>query len=57
MRELWYFSAPWCGPCKMFGPVMDRLANEGSINMKKINIDYEADVLMRLAGAWDQKCR
>lgn len=33
-----YFSAPWCGPCKMLGPVMDQIANSG-IPVEKINID------------------
>ena len=42
MKQLWYFSAPWCGPCKMFGPTMDRVASQG-INVKKVNIDYEPD--------------
>ena len=46
MKELWYFSAPWCGPCKMFGPTMDRVASQG-INVKKINIDYEADAITK----------
>jgi len=46
MKELWYFSAPWCGPCKMFGPTMDRVASQG-INVKKINIDYEADAVTK----------
>jgi len=46
MRELWYFSAPWCGPCKMFGPVMDRVSSQG-IPVKKVNIDYEPDVITK----------
>ena len=46
MKELWYFSAPWCGPCKMFGPTMDRVASQG-INVKKINIDYAADAITK----------
>ena len=46
MRELWYFSAPWCGPCKMFGPVMDRVAADG-IPVKKVNIDYEPEVITK----------
>ena len=41
-KQLWYFSAPWCGPCKMFGPTMDRVASQG-IQVNKINIDYDAD--------------
>lgn len=42
--ELLYFSAPWCGPCRMFGPIMDRLSEEG-LRIKKINIDEEADLV------------
>ena len=47
MKELWYFSAPWCGPCKSFGPVMEQLSAEGSIKLRKVNIDYEADVITK----------
>ena len=43
MRELWYFSAGWCGPCKMFSPIMDQISSQG-MPVKKINVDYEADV-------------
>ena len=46
MKQLWYFSAPWCGPCKMFGPTMDRVASRG-IQVNKINIDYEADAVTK----------
>ena len=41
MKQLLYLSAPWCGPCKSFGPTMDRVAGEG-IPVSKINIDYDA---------------
>jgi thioredoxin 1 len=42
MKQLWYFSAPWCGPCKQFGPTMDRVSNQG-IPVNKVNVDYEPD--------------
>ena len=41
MKKLFYFTAPWCGPCKMLSPVMDEVAK--NIPVEKINIDYESD--------------
>ena len=38
------FWAPWCGPCKMIGPVIDQIAQEysGQLKVCKVNIDIEA---------------
>lgn len=38
MKKLMYFSAPWCGPCRMFGPVMERIQASG-IPVEKVNVD------------------
>ena len=44
------FWAPWCGPCRMVGPVIDELSKEysGKVNFYKINTDEEQE----LAGAF-----
>ena len=39
MKGFLYFSAEWCQPCKMLGPIMDQVAQHAPVN--KINVDSD----------------
>jgi thioredoxin 1 len=45
--DLW---APWCGPCKMVKPILEKLAQEyaGRVDLWQINADDNQDLLREL---------
>ncbi len=43
------FWAPWCGPCKMIAPTLDKLAKEmdGKLVIAKVNTDDHAEWMQK----------
>jgi thioredoxin 1 len=41
MKEVLYFSASWCVPCKQMKPIVEQLEADTGISFRKIDIDSD----------------
>ena len=42
MKQIIYFTAKWCGPCRTLGPVMEGLSSE--LNIRRVDVDQDREL-------------
>lgn len=47
MASILYFSTTWCGPCKMFKPVVQQVSSDLGIGVQYIDAEASPDLASR----------
>ena len=45
MKQLVYFTASWCGPCRQLGPIMGEVSQQASV--QKVDVDSNPDLAQK----------
>ena len=40
------FWAPWCGPCRALGPMIEEACEKNGVKLGKVNVDNEEELAM-----------
>jgi len=45
MKKVFKFWAPWCGPCRMYAPTFDKVAEkyDGQVEFINVNVDEDQE--------------
>ena len=46
MKKLLYITTPSCGPCRQFGPIMEKVAQKG-ILVEKLDVEIHQDLIIK----------
>ena len=44
---IYYISADWCGPCKMFKPIVQQVSSELNVPINYVNADYDVAITQK----------
>ena len=48
MKQVYYFTADWCGPCKKVRPIVDELSrDQAEVKFQIIDVDSEGELARR----------
>lgn len=47
MLGILYFTAPWCGPCKQYGPLLKRFCEENNVELMKVDVEKNQTMAAR----------
>ena len=42
-----YFTAAWCGPCKMFKPTVQAVSAETGVGISYVDVDQQPDIAQK----------